>query len=152
GLKLRVLDDGKTFALESNSNIISDAVAQAAQESASTLGLKTTPFLSYLANSMSLRDRTVPYSLVTAINNETFMELARTGHSVIDQYTGRSCFAINEWTARELKADLEDIVTLEYYVWQEGGRLETRREEFAVCSIVPITGVAADRNLVPDYP
>lgn len=152
GLKLRVLDDGKTVALESSSNIISDVVAQAAQESASTLGLKTTPFLSYLANSLNLRDRTVPYSLVTAINHETFMQLARTGHSVIDQYTGRSCFAINEWTARELNADLEDIVTLEYYVWHEGGRLETKREEFAVCTIVPIAGIAADRNLVPDYP
>lgn len=152
GLKLRVLDDGKSVALESTSNIISDAVAQAAQESKSTLGLKTTPFLSYLANSLSLGDRTVPYSLVTAVNDDTFMQLARTGHSVIDQYTGRSCFAINEWTARELNAHLEDIVTLEYYVWQEGGRLETKKEEFAVCSIVPITGVAADRNLVPDYP
>jgi hypothetical protein len=71
------------------------------------------PVLSYLANSLRLRDRAVPYSLVTGVNNEAFMELQHTGHSVIDQYTGRPCFDINEWTARELNAELEDIVTLE---------------------------------------
>lgn len=152
GLKLRVLQQQQAIALESDSNIISDAVAQAAQQSASALSLKTNPVLSYLANSISFGDRAVPYSLVTAVDREGFMQLQRTGHSVIDQYTGRSCADINEWTARELKVDLEDIITLEYYVWAEGGRLETRKEEFAVCGIVPIAGLAADRDLVPAYP
>ena len=55
------------------------------------------------------------------------------GRSVTDQYTGRPCIAINDWTARELNADLEDNVTLEYYVWQEGGRLET--EEKLICRL-----------------
>src|SRR5262249_46230063 len=138
GLKLHLLADGKTVALESNSNIISDAVAQAAQESASALSLKTVPILSYLANSISHGDRSVPYSLVTGVDNETLLSISATGHSVIDQYTGRPCININEWTARELNADLEDIVTLEYYVWHEGGRLETKKAEFAVCATVPI--------------
>jgi ABC-type lipoprotein release transport system permease subunit len=152
GIKLHLLEQQQAISLESNSNIINDAVAQAAQESASASSLKMSPVLSYLANSLRLRDRAVPYSLVTGVNNEAFMELQHTGHSVIDQYTGRPCFDINEWTARELNAELEDIVTLEYYVWHEAGRLETKSAEFAVCGIVPITGLAADRDLVPDYP
>lgn len=152
GLKLRVLEQQQAIALESNSNIISDAVAQAAQKAAPAMSLKATPVLSYLANSISFGDRAVPYSLVTAVDNESFMQIQRTGHSVIDQYTGRSCADINEWTARELNVDLENIITLEYYVWAEGGRLETKKEEFAVCGIVPITGLAADRDLVPAYP
>lgn len=152
GLKLRPLDAQKVLSLESNSNIINDAVASAALESAAASSLKTAPVLSYLANSLSLRDRSVPYSLVTAIDHETFMQIQGTGPSVIDQYTDRPCFDINEWTARELNAHLEDIVTLEYYVWHEGGRLETKKAEFAVCGIVLIAGLAADRELVPDYP
>jgi len=152
GLKLRVLNDGKTLALESNSNIISDPVAQAAQDSAAALSLKSRPILSYLANSISFGDRSVPYSLVTGVDHDTFMSISATGPSIIDQYTGRPCVDINDWTARELKAHLEDIVTLEYYVWHEGGRLETRKAEFCVCSIAPIVGFAADRELVPSYP
>ena len=152
GLKLRVLDEQKVLSLESNSNIIDDTVAKAAQESASASSLKTAPILSYLANSISVGDRAVPYSLVTGVDHDDFERVVRTGPSVIDQYTGRPCIVINDWTARELKAHLEDIVTLEYYVWHEGGRLETKKAEFAVCGITPITGLAADRNLVPDYP
>ena len=152
GLKLHVLDDQKSLVLESNSNIINDAVARAAEVSASALSLKTAPILSYLANSISFGDRAVPYSLVTGVDDEDFERIVRTGPSVIDQYTGRPCLVINDWTARELKAHLESIVTLEYYVWHEGGRLETKKAEFAVCGITPITGLAADRQLVPDYP
>ena len=152
GLRLRVLADGKSVALESSSNIISDAVAQAAQESAAASSFKPVPILSYLANSITLGDRAVPYSLVAGLDDESFERVVRAGPSVIDQYTGRPCFAINDWTARELNAHLEDIVTIEYYVWHEGGRLKTNKAEFAVCGITPIAGLAADRQLVPAYP
>jgi ABC-type antimicrobial peptide transport system permease subunit len=43
-------------------------------------------------------------------------------------------------------------VTLEYYLWQEGGRLSTATTEFQLVGVVPIEGIAADRNLVPEYP
>jgi len=152
GLKLRVLEQQQAIALESDSNIISDTVAQAAQSSASATSLKPVPVLSYLANSINKGDRAVPYSLVTGLDNESFERVDRAGRSVTDQYTGRPCLVINDWTARELDAGLEDIITLEYYVWQEGGRLETKKAEFAVCGITPIDGLAADRDLVPSYP
>ncbi len=152
GLKLRVLEQQQAVVLESSSNIINDVVAQAARDSASALSMKAIPVLSYLANSISLGERAVPYSLVTGLDDEGFERVVRAGPSVTDQYTGRPCFAINDWTARELNAHLEDIVTLEYYVWAEGGRLETKKAEFAVCGITPIAGLAADRDLVPAYP
>jgi len=153
GLKLRVLDEQKVLSLESNSNIINDTVANAAQEASAATSLKTVPVLSYLANSISLGDRAVPYSLVAGLDDEPFMRVTHErGPSVIDQYTGRPCITINDWTARELNAHLEDIVTLEYYLWQDGGRLETKKAEFAVCGIATIAGLAADRDLVPEYP
>ena len=152
GLKLRVLEQQQAVVLESSSNIINDAVAEAAQKSAAASSLKAVPVLSYLANSITFGDRSVPYSLVSALDHEGFERVVRAGPSVIDQYTGRPCFVINDWTARELNAHLEDIVTLEYYVWAEGGRLETKKAEFAVCGVTPIAGLAADRDLVPAYP
>ena len=152
GLKLRVLDQQQAIALESNSNIINDDVARAAQQSASASSLQTAPVLSYLANGISVKDHTVPYSLVTAVDDQRFNEIARHGIGVLDNYTGLPSIIINEWTARELNATLEDTLSLEYYVWHEGGRLETRRTDFTVLAIVPMTGLAADRDLVPSYP
>jgi len=152
GLKLHALEPHQAIALESSSNIINDEVARAAQEVASSLSLRTVPVLSYLANGISLGDRTVPYSLSTAVDDETFSALARQGSQLTDSYKGLPPIILNDWTARELKAGLEDTVTLEYYVWHEGGRLETRKTEFVVVAIVPIAGLAADRDLVPSYP
>ena len=153
GLKLRVLEQQQAIALESNSNIISDPVAQAAQESASALSLKTVSALSYLANGISAGDRTVPYSLVSAVDGATFEEIEHQGRHIIDSYTGLPLIIINDWTARELNVkELEDTVSLEYYVWHEGGRLETKKADFTVAAIVPMSGFAADRDLVPAYP
>ena len=43
-------------------------------------------------------------------------------------------------------------MTLEYYLWREEGRLETASAEFVVAGVVPMSGLAADRDLVPEYP
>ena len=152
GLKLRVLEQQHALVLESDSNIINDDVAAAAQQAASELSLPTTQVLSYLANSINAGERAVPYSLVTALDSETYTKLARQAHYVLDSYTGLPAIMLNEWAARELKVELEDKVSLEYYVWHEGGRLETKRADFTVEGIAPIAGLAADRDLVPAYP
>src|SRR5207248_7049716 len=41
---------------------------------------------------------------------------------------------------------------LDYYVWEEPGRLVTRIAGFQVAAVVPIEGAAADRRLAPVYP
>ena len=153
GLNLRVLRQQRAISLESSSNIINDAVAHAAQETASAYSVETVSVLSYLANGISAGDRTVPYSLVSAVDGKAFEEIERQGRSIIDSYTGLPLIIINDWTARELNVkELEDTVSLEYYVWHEGGRLETKKADFTVAAITPMSGLAADRDLVPAYP
>ncbi|MCA1577538.1 MAG: FtsX-like permease family protein [Acidobacteria bacterium] len=152
GVKLRVLEQQHALVLETDSNIINDNVAAAAQQAASGLSLPTTQVLSYLANSINADERAVPYSIVTALDSETYTKLARQAHYVLDSYSGLPAIMLNEWAARELKVELEDRVSLEYYVWHEGGRLETKKADFTVQGIAPIAGLAADRDLVPAYP
>ncbi len=135
GLSLRRVGD--SLALESNSNLISDSVATAATESARALSYQAIPFFSYLANSISAGDRSIPYSIVTAVD-----QLAPEPNSIV----------LNEWAARDLNARVGQTISLEYYVWLEGGRLETRTADFKLTAITPITGLAADRDLVPSYP
>ncbi|MEW6128970.1 MAG: FtsX-like permease family protein [Acidobacteriota bacterium] len=59
---------------------------------------------------------------------------------------------LNDWAASDLHARVGDVITLEYYVWQEDGKLETARANFRLAGVTSIAGAAADRNLVPDYP
>jgi ABC-type antimicrobial peptide transport system permease subunit len=152
GLELRVLNEQQAISVESNSNIINNTVAEAAQQSAAALSLRTVSVLSYLANEIRFGDRSVPYSLVSALDDETATQVARTGRHAIDLQFGKPPIILNQWTARELGAEVGNIIWLEYYVWHEGGRLETRRADFELDSVVPIAGFAADRDLVPKYP
>ena len=138
GLTLRRLDNG-SLSLESSSNLISDSVAAAASETARALSLTTLPVFSYLANSISAGDRSVPYSLVTALDG---VQLVHDDNSIV----------MNEWAARNLNVKPGDKISLEYYIWHEGGRLETRTADFKLTQIVPIAGLAAARDLVPHYP
>src|SRR5687768_2638980 len=143
GLKLRALDG--SLSLESNSNLLSDNIDLAARQAAEDLSLDTFPVFSYLANSISAGDRSIPYSLVTGV-----------GRRMLDDLGERSGFKtpiiLNEWAARELDVKPGEKITLEYYVWHEGGRLETRTADFQFAGVTPIRGLAADRDLVPAYP
>jgi ABC-type lipoprotein release transport system permease subunit len=59
---------------------------------------------------------------------------------------------LNEWAAGDLGAKAGDEVALDYYLWREEGRLSTETARFRVAGVVPINGLAADKNLTPEYP
>src|SRR6185369_16995100 len=148
GLKLRLVDNQQSISLESTSRIINQHVASAATEAAKAMSLRTMPVLSYLANGINSGERSTPYSLVTALDDETLAQIA--GKSI--QTSGPPPIVLNEWTARDLKAKPGDTVSLEYYLWHEDGRLETKKADFQLAAVAPISGLAADRDLVPEYP
>ena len=107
------------------------------------------PVLSYLANSINSGERSTPYSLVTALDDETLAKLAKPSQTQTSQHPP---IILNEWAARDLNAKPGDTVSLEYYLWLENGRLETKKADFQLAAVVPIAGLAADRDLVPEYP
>jgi putative ABC transport system permease protein len=148
GLTLRTLDARQAVALESGAGFIDIPRTAAAGKAAAAADATTTPVLTYLANALRSRDRQVPYSLVTAT------DLASVAPSVSapTPSASRPPIVVNDWTARELAVRVGDPVTLDYYVWEEPGRLVTRSADFQVAAVVPIAGAAADRDLAPVYP
>ncbi|HNG28557.1 MAG TPA: ABC transporter permease [Blastocatellia bacterium] len=136
GLKLRVFEEQRAVSLESDSAVISNLLAEKATAAAQKLNLKTSSFLTYLANAIRINGKEVPYSLITAT----------------DEFADVQGFILNDWAARDLGAKVGDEVTLEYYVWKEEGQLDTKQTAVKLERIVPMQGVAADRNLSPEYP
>jgi putative ABC transport system permease protein len=164
GVKLRALDEVRGLAFESEGGLISEGLEASAREAARRTGMNAEPVFSYLANSIRAGGREVPYSIVTAFGDEAFGRLLRAaetnGSAAVGTLSplpaadgnGLPDVVLNEWAARELGARAGDAVTLEYYVWEESGRLSTRSADFRLTAIVPIEGEAADRDLVPEYP
>src|SRR5206468_3553065 len=119
--------------------------ARVAGRAAEALGLSPTPIFTYLANSLKSGSRQVPYSLVTAL------DLGSVGAEAAARGIDRPV-VLNDWTARELDVRVGDPVSLDFYVWEDPGRLATRSATFQLAAIVPIAGAAADRELAPVYP
>ena len=138
GLKLRALGDQEAISLESDSALISDALAGRAKAAAAKLNLPTASFLTYLANTIAAGDREIPYSLVTGVD--------------FDATSASSSVTLNDWAARDLGAKPGDELTFEYYVWKDEGRLDTKQAKFKLGRVTPMQGLAADRDLAPEYP
>lgn len=156
GLRVRWLDSSDTLAVESVAGLLADDVVTAARVAATDAQLvePALPILTYLANAIRFGDRQTPYSLVTALD---LSALASDGEpadtaAVDDSVAGPAPIVLNDWTAEDLQVGLGDIVTVDYYLWEEAGALLTEATQFRVAAIVPIEGLAADRDFAPDYP
>jgi putative ABC transport system permease protein len=149
-IALRPLDQPRGMAIERASTLLDDNLAKTASEAANSLNLKTIPVLSYVANGITAAEGAIPYSLVTAIDDATFTSL--TGGQTSARASGNTPIVLNEWAARDLNAKPGDAIVLEYFIWHEDGRLETKQAEFQLAAVVPIAGLTADRDLVPEYP
>ena len=167
GLRARALPVHGAISIESAAGLVNDETVAAAESVAGTLGLRVEPVLTYLANALRVGDRLTPYSLVTARALDAVSEVAaRTSSGAGDEAAGAAeseagaageadgaaPMILNRWAADDLDASPGDALTLEYYVWEDEGRLATHEAEFHIADVVPIAGAADDRDLAPDYP
>jgi putative ABC transport system permease protein len=144
GLRLRTLDRPRALVLESEAGLLDDQQATAAAKALDEMPGAVTPIFTYLANTIRVGSREVPYSLVTAIDLQAIAPGVR-------QAPGSPPpIVLNEWAARDLGASVGDAVSLDYFLWEEPGRLVTREAEFRLAAVVPIA--AGDRDMAPTYP
>ena len=164
-----------TLSVEASGGLLDQPRAAAAEQAATAVSMKAQPVFTYLVNTMRAGDRDVPYSLVTAMDLSFVAQgpstarpeparprvdragvegrELRAGFSLAPlDPSGRPPIILNDWTARDLKVQAGDPLTLEYYVWEEPGLLVTRSNDFHVAAVVPSARAAADRSLAPRFP
>ncbi|MEW5977667.1 MAG: FtsX-like permease family protein [Acidobacteriota bacterium] len=164
GLKVRRLPSQGCLSVEGQGTLIADSVAEKVLRVSQGLQARALRVFTYLANSIRARDREIPYSLVTGIEDQTFgrlaklqAESARSGQAPsgsqgpMPGVNAPAPILLNTWAARNLQAVPGDEIELEYYVWTEG-RLETRTNRFRFHGLVPVEGRGLDRDLAPEYP
>jgi len=133
GLRLRQGRDSNTI-VETRAGLLTDPLADGIRAVAGDHGLQSESVLAYVANTIRIGDRAVPYSVVAA------------------RGTGRGEIRLNQWAADDLKAKVGDRVSLEYYLWSDEDGLTTSTAEFTLAGILPMNGAGADSTLTPDYP
>lgn len=141
GLTTRPGPDGVTV-VESRAGFITDALASRVAAIAAHSTRSVTPTLTYVANSIRIGDREIPYSTVAAV--DTLIPGSR-------DMASRSLL-LNEWAAQDLGARAGDTVTLDYYVWSDEEGLQTASAQFTLAGVVPMSGAGGDQTLTPEYP
>ena len=139
-------DLSPVLSLEADGTLIDEPREQAILGTARDLKLTATPVLTYLVNGIRAGDRTIPYSLATAIELTTIVP------DLVTDDSGLPPMVLNEWAARELAVKPGARVTLDYYVWEDPGRLVTRSSSFELAGVLPMSGAAIDRDFAPYYP
>jgi ABC-type lipoprotein release transport system permease subunit len=102
---------------------------------------KATGVLTYFVNELRVGNRATPYSMVTAMDG-----------SPIPTGMREDEILINSWLAEDLHAGPGDSLSLRYFVVGGSRRLEEHTHQFVVRAVIPMTGAAADRTLMPEFP
>lgn len=102
------------------------------------------PVLTYLINTLATEVGETPYSMVTAVSGKSAVFLPT--------QPGEGEVVINDWLADDLRAQIGDELTMDYFVVESGSKLVEKRGVFTVKAIVKMEGAAADKRWMPDFP
>lgn len=157
GLRIRPAGPAPMLAVESDTGFLSDAVVAAVEAVSREAGDPTLPVLTYIANTIRLGSREVPYSVVSALDLAAYGR--HTGVSPSDAEplpdptpSGLPPLWLNAWAAADLSARVGDRVELDYFLWRDDEGLSTHATSFEVAGIVAMTGPGGDADLTPEYP
>ena len=154
-LDLRVSGAGRDAALELTTRriFLDDVAADAALRVPRSFGV-----LTWFVNELRVKDHATPYSFVSAVG--TTQPPASQGMDALPAATeGGPLTAIkddeiiiNDWLAQDLQAKPGDVLTISYFAITPQMQLQERKEKFTIRGVVPMTGLAADRALTPEFP
>ncbi len=170
GLRIRALEHCSCLSLEHEAGLVDEPVVAAARRAGAALELESQPIFSYVVNSIAHGEKNVPYSLVTGVEPDHLARISgqksptgvgnggdptagvpmERGRKEGDRKVPPPVW-INDWTARDLGIGPGTPVTLEYFLWDYRHGLSTQAVDFRVAGIVPLSGAAADRDLVPEF-
>jgi ABC-type antimicrobial peptide transport system permease subunit len=155
GLTLRRADDH--FSLETSQFVLKPSIIKLAKSLAAENEVPVNTVMTYLANEISANGKSVPYSTITALGVNEGMQ-GDTGEQPENQVLFRAAqlgegeILLNEWAAGELKAQPGDRIDISYYVIGHQEQYLTRYAQFRLAGVVPLSGLAADRELTPKFP
>lgn len=136
-LGLRLRPHPGYFSLETTRIFIPPYLAETALRCAAEKHLTARPTLTYLANSLASGPRSIPYSMVAALDDLPLKD---------------GEIALNAWAANDLQAHPGDKLALTYYVSAPMGGLAESSTTLTLARVVPMNAPLADRNLTPDFP
>ncbi len=131
------------FDLQSQQYLLKPVLVENALTVATENGVPTLSTFTYLANTISANDNIVPYSTILALPTDT---------SEFPVPLAENEIALNAWAADDLSVKVGDEITMTYYSVGAGEEYTTETASFILKGILPIEGIAADKDIIPEFP
>jgi ABC-type lipoprotein release transport system permease subunit len=151
GLRIREITSLDEIELNAERIFIEPAIIEAFQDP----GWDQHEVLTYFVNSITAGTNQTPYSFVSTLSAGQFTGISYGGQPAAgsgDRSPGEDGIIVNQWLASDLGIVTGDTVRLEYFVPGPLRRLEEHAVSLKVEGVVPIEGLFADMNLMPDLP
>ncbi|HEY1861825.1 MAG TPA: hypothetical protein VGG61_15805, partial [Gemmataceae bacterium] len=150
GLKLRNTKRGYV-SLESVQLVLPDPIVQTALDAAEAAKLRAAPTLAYLANSITEGEKSIPYSIVAALDPAQPPPLGPFLPAGVPKLEDDEII-LADWKDSPLSAKVGDTITLTYFGPEETSEPRELTATFRLRGTIPLEGVAADPNLTPPFP
>ena len=151
GIRLRQVGQTEpSLVIESNTGYLSEPFLEGVIAASHEIDIRPIPVLTYLATAISANGYRTPYSLVSALPTSTIQSAVKNAQP--DEPGVDKPIWLSQWTADDLHAQAGDRVSLEYYLWSDEHGLQDANAGFRVAGIIPMTGIAIDPDLTPEYP
>ncbi len=174
-LDLNIKTDENHLDIQSDQYLLKPILSETARTVASENRIPALPTLTYLANTITANDKTIPYSTIVALPTdggevaellnvhttdaqrlayqEAQKQRLRMDENATDAlvYRGGEMF-LNTWAAADLGVKIGDKITITYYSVTPEEAYVTEIGLFRLKGILPIEGITADRDLIPEFP
>jgi ABC-type lipoprotein release transport system permease subunit len=118
-------------------------------------GLTVQPALTYVANTIALGERSIPYSTIAAVDFTDRPPLGplQTPKGKPIAPLGPDEIVLNSWAATNLGAKPGDSIRVSYFEPESiHGVLREKASSFRLAAIAELSGAAADREFTPEVP
>ena len=199
-LGLRIKTHENHFDLQSQQYLLEPLLSEIARTVATENRIPTLPTLTYLANTITANNKTVPYSTILALPTDegAFAELYNISTTEADRLAYQQTrglkkkqvasekdklikdiqqlgstqadrrkviknlrlldaslryeIVLNTWAAADLGVKIGDEITVTYYSVSVEETFITETVSFLLKGILPIEGIAADQDMIPEFP
>ncbi len=149
GLSMRV--DAGYFSVESTGYLLKPHVSEVVLGLADRLGMPRMAVLTYLANTMRVGNRELPYSTIASMDAGGVGSL-RLADGRPAPVLDEGEVLLNAWAAADLHAQTGDTLEVAYFEAGPKGALNTRHVTFRAAGVVAMAGLGADSLLTPAIP
>jgi putative ABC transport system permease protein len=139
------------LSLESRQMLLEPFIARAAQSVADEMKLRSAPTLVYLANTIADGNKSIPYSVVAALDPGLAAPLGPFLPADSAQLKDGEIL-LADWRESPLAAKPGDDISLVYYPPVHEGLLREEAAHFKLRALIPMAGAALDPDITPDFP